>query len=142
MKSILFALPLLMLQAALADDRSYEVAQGQTLQIELLQKSLQGELQMICNAELDTSSTCKISSFQIVGMRPFYNVQSRRPSAADKMNMHIIDIQLNSQLVRCNVEFSNENRTIDLKECESSSLKAKLFEQIISVGYKQAGLAG
>lgn len=142
MKTIMLIALLIGSLQAQAQNPTYQVAQGHTVNLDVLQKSILGELQMACNAELDTSNTCRIQSFQISGMRPFYNLQGRQPASEKGALLHIIDIKLNSQLVRCNVEFSTESKTIDLKECESSSLMAKLFEQIINVDFKQAGWMG
>lgn len=142
MKNVIALLILMISQIAAAHDRVYWVSSSQIMNVETFQKSLQGELQMACNAELDTSSTCRINSFQITGLRPFYNIQGRTTASDERLGLHIIDISLNSQLVRCNVEFLSEKKTINLKDCESQSLKANLFEQIIDVKYKEAGLPG
>lgn len=142
MKRFILILLLVVSKMAKATDRSYMVSQGQTLNVELFQQSLRSELEMACNSELDNSSTCHISSFLITGIRPFYNLVARGPATSTASNIHIIDISLNSQLVRCNVEFSTENKKIDLKECESSSVKAKIFDQITNIDFKQAGISG
>lgn len=142
MKKMILILCLALSHYAQAENRNYEVSQGRTVNLDLLQESLLGELQMLCNDQLERSSTCQISSFKISGIRPFYNIANRSPAQAQPTGLHIIDLSLNSQLVRCNVEFVNESKTIDLKECESVSLKAKIFEQIINVDFRLAGVSG